>query len=53
MRKEVFCEILGDIDETYVKEAGVGRRAKKSGWMRWGGGRRLPLPAAAAYRICH
>ena len=33
MRKEVFCEILGDIDETYVKEAGVGRRAKKSGWM--------------------
>lgn len=36
MRKEVFCEILGDMDETYVKEAGVGRRAKKSGWMRWG-----------------
>lgn len=35
MRKEEFCEILGDISESYVKEAGVDRRAKKPVRFRW------------------
>ena len=30
MRKEEFCEILGDINENYVKEARIERKNKKN-----------------------
>lgn len=36
MKKEEFCEILGDINEIYVEEARAVRKAKKPGWIRWG-----------------
>lgn len=36
MRKEEFCDILGDIDETYVNEARVTGRGKKNAWVKWG-----------------
>ena len=36
MKKEEFCEVLGDIDENYVKEARAVRKARKPGWMQWG-----------------
>ena len=36
MKKEAFCEVLGDINENYVKEARAGRKAKKPSWMKWG-----------------
>ena len=36
MKKEEFCEVLGDIDENYVKEARAVRKARKPGWMKWG-----------------
>lgn len=35
MRKEKFCEVLGDINENYVKEARAGRKAKKPVWFKW------------------
>lgn len=44
MKKETFCEILGDIDETYVSEARAGmRKEKRSAWRKW---------AAAAACLC-
>ena len=36
MKKEAFCQVLGDINENYVKEARADRKAKKPGWMKWG-----------------
>lgn len=36
MKKEEFCEVLGDINENYVKEAWADRKAKKPSWMKWG-----------------
>ena len=36
MKKEEFCEVLGDVNENYVKEAGAFRKAKKPRWMQWG-----------------
>lgn len=36
MKVEDFCEILGDIDESYVEQAKTDRKAKRSGWMKWG-----------------
>lgn len=41
MKKEVFCEVLGNINEIYVKEAretkSAGRAAGKSAvWVKWG-----------------
>ena len=36
MKSEEFCEVLGDINETYVKEAGMNRKARRPGWVRWG-----------------
>ena len=36
MKKEEFCEVLGDVNENYVKEARAVRKARKPGWMKWG-----------------
>lgn len=36
MKKEEFCEVLGDMNENYVKEARAVRKARKPGWMKWG-----------------
>ncbi|HIT07820.1 MAG TPA: hypothetical protein IAB55_01865 [Candidatus Merdivicinus faecavium] len=36
MKKEEFCEIFGDISESYVKEARAGRKAPKTNWLKWG-----------------
>ena len=36
MKKETFCEILGDIDERYVKEARADRKVRKTVWVKWG-----------------
>lgn len=36
MKKEEFCEVLGNINESYVKEAREDRIAKKPGWIKWG-----------------
>lgn len=36
MRKEDFCDVLGNINETYVKEARITPKVKKYGWMKWG-----------------
>lgn len=36
MRKEEFCEVLGDINEAYVKEARADRRARRPSWQKWG-----------------
>ena len=36
MRKEAFCEVLGEIDAVYVKEARMRKKAKRLGWVRWG-----------------
>ena len=36
MRKEDFAEILGDINENYIQEAEIMKKAKKPGWHRWG-----------------
>ena len=36
MKKEEFCEVLGDINENYVKETRAVHKAKKPGWMKWG-----------------
>lgn len=37
MRKEEFCEILGDIGEKHITEARAGRKAKKAAWIKWSG----------------
>lgn len=34
MKKETFCEVLGDINENYVKEALADRKAKKPVWLK-------------------
>ena len=36
MRKEEFCEVLGDISEAYVKEARADRSARRPSWQKWG-----------------
>ena len=36
MKKEEFCEALGNINERYVEEARAGRKGKKPGWIKWG-----------------
>lgn len=36
MRKEKFCEVLGDISENYVEEARADRKARKPVWLKWG-----------------
>lgn len=36
MRKEEFCEILGDINENHIQEARAARKAKKPTWQKWG-----------------
>ena len=36
MKKEEFCEVLGDINENYVKEARADYKVRKSGWIKWG-----------------
>ena len=35
MKREEFCEVLGDINENYVKEARANRKAKKRGQFQW------------------
>lgn len=35
MRKEEFAEVLGDINENYVKEARAPKKAKKHSWIKW------------------
>lgn len=36
MKKEDFAEVLGDINENYVKEAETAKKAKKPVWLKWG-----------------
>ena len=36
MRKEEFCEIFGDINEKYIKEARTHKKDKKIAWLKWG-----------------
>jgi hypothetical protein len=36
MRKEDFVEVLGDINENYVKEAETVKKSRKPAWMKWG-----------------
>jgi hypothetical protein len=36
MRKEEFAEVLGDINENYVKEARNRKKDKISAWGKWG-----------------
>ena len=36
MKKEEFCDILGQIDDRYIQEAEESRRAGHPGWYRWG-----------------
>ena len=36
MRRETFCEILGDLDARYVQEAGSARGAGRSHRLKWG-----------------
>ena len=36
MKKEEFCDVLGDINESYVEEARAGRTIKKPVWIKWG-----------------
>lgn len=36
MKKEEFCDVLGDINETYVRDARSPQRAKKPVWAKWG-----------------
>lgn len=37
MKKEEFCELLGDINDNYVVEARAKRKVKKSMWLKWTG----------------
>ena len=34
MKKEEFCEAVGDIREDYIKEARADRKAKKPSWIK-------------------
>lgn len=36
MKKEDFCDILGDINEAYIKEAHLPRQKRKMIWVQWG-----------------
>ena len=36
MRKEDFAEVLGEINENYVKEAEIIKKVKKPIWLKWG-----------------
>ncbi len=36
MKREKFCELLGEINEDYVKEAETIKKAKKPVWVKWG-----------------
>ena len=36
MRRETFCEILGDLDARYVQEAGGAHGAGRSHRLKWG-----------------
>lgn len=36
MKKEDFAEVLGDIDENFVKEAETVKRTRKPAWVKWG-----------------
>lgn len=36
MKKEEFCEAVGDIREDYIKDARADRKAKKPSWIKWG-----------------
>ncbi len=36
MRKEDFVEVLGDINENYVKEAETVKKVRKPFWVKWG-----------------
>lgn len=36
MRKEDFAEVLGDINENYVKEAETIKKTRKPTWVKWG-----------------
>lgn len=47
MRKEEFCEIFGDINEKYVKEARTYQKNKKLGWLKWGA-----MAACVYFMIC-
>lgn len=35
MRKEELCEVLGDISEKHIAEAGADRKAGKPAWLKW------------------
>ena len=35
MRKEEFVEVLGDVNESYVREAETIKKVKKPGWLKW------------------
>ena len=35
MKREKFCELLGEINENYVKEAETIKKAKKPVWLKW------------------
>lgn len=36
MKKEDFCELLGDVNESHVANARAPKPAKRSGWVKWG-----------------
>jgi hypothetical protein len=36
MKKEEFSEVLGDINENYVKEAETVKKSRKPAWVKWG-----------------
>lgn len=36
MRKEDFAEVLGDINENYIKEAETIKKTRKPAWIKWG-----------------
>ena len=47
MKKEEFCEIFGDINEKYIKEARTHQKNKKFGWLKWGA-----MAACVCFMIC-
>ena len=36
MRKEDFAEVLGSINENYIQEADLMKKAQKPVWLKWG-----------------
>jgi hypothetical protein len=36
MKKEEFAEVLGDLNEKYIKEARTQQRPRKTTWFKWG-----------------